>query len=97
MIRIFAAAALAFALGGSALVGTSTASAISSERECEAAGGTFSRDGGQVTCVYVEEGRTDRFNKVVIVSGQGNLDNKTEQDEYCTGTGSGKCPPGQFR
>jgi hypothetical protein len=98
LIRIFAAAALAFSLGAGVLVGTNDASAQSpSQRECEAAGGTFSRDRGEVSCVVTEEGKNDRFEREETTTGRGNINNKTEQTEECTGTGSGKCPPGQFR
>jgi hypothetical protein len=72
-----------------------------SERECEAAGGTFTRSGGQVSCVIVEEGKphpNDKFDSVETESSNGTLQNQPhhEEDQFCTDTGSGKCPPGQF-
>lgn len=73
-----------------------------SQEECEAQGGTFSRDGGQVKCIIVdeEEGKNPKFTDTTTTTttGQGNISNKQQQSstEVCGGTGSGKCPPGQF-
>ena len=67
-----------------------------SQRECEAAGGTFTRSGGQVQCVIVEEGKNPKFTETETTTGQGNISNKQQRQEECAGTGSGKCPPGQF-
>jgi uncharacterized protein (DUF2147 family) len=67
-----------------------------SQRACEDAGGTFSRDGGQVQCIQTEEGKNPKFTDTTTTSGQGNISNKQQQSEECAGTGSGKCPPGQF-
>jgi hypothetical protein len=67
-----------------------------SQRECEAAGGTFNKSGGQVECVIVEEGKNPKFTEEQTTTGQGNIRNKQEQDTECGGTGSNKCPPGQF-
>ena len=67
-----------------------------SQSQCEAQGGTFQRQNGQVTCVVVEEGKNTKFTDTSTTSGQGNVGNKTEQSSACGGTGSGKCPPGQF-
>ncbi len=71
-----------------------------SQRECEAQGGTFTRTGGEVQCVIVteEEGKNPKFTEetTTTTTGQGNISNKQEQDTECGGTGSGKCPPGQF-
>ncbi|QRM31380.1 hypothetical protein [Microvirga sp. VF16] len=67
-----------------------------SQRECEAAGGTFTKSGGQVECVIVEEGKNPKFTETETTTGQGNISNKQEQDTECGGTGSNKCPPGQF-
>ena len=67
-----------------------------SERECEAQGGTFTRDGGQVRCVIVEEGKNPKFTNRETTTGRGNISNKQQQSNECGGTGSGKCPPGQF-
>ena len=78
-------------------LGAGTAGAVSpSERECEAAGGTFDRTGGQVECVIVEEGKNPRFTEETTTTGQGNIENKQEEEQACEPTGSGKCPPGQF-
>ena len=67
-----------------------------SEEECAAQGGTFTKEKGQVQCVVVEEGKNERFTDETTTSGQGNIDNKQEEDQACEPTGSGKCPPGQF-
>ena len=68
-----------------------------SQRECEAEGGTFGRtSGGQVECVIVEEGKNPKFTETETTTGQGNIGNKQQQSSECGGTGSGKCPPGQF-
>ncbi len=76
---------------------TAPAFAVSpSEQECVDAGGTFDRDRGQVSCVIVEEGKNPRFTDTTTTTGQGNAGNKPTRDDECAGTGSGKCPPGQF-
>ena len=76
-----------------------------SQTECEAAGGTFTRSGGEVQCVVVtvDEGKPhpqDKFEEetTTTTTGQGNISNKQQrqQESECTDTGSGKCPPGQF-
>jgi hypothetical protein len=67
-----------------------------SQSECEAQGGTFTRSGGQVQCVIVEEGKNPKFTDTETTTGQGNIGNKQEQEQACEPTGSGKCPPGQF-
>ena len=67
-----------------------------SQQQCEAQGGTFQRNGGQVECVIVDEGKNPKFTDTETTTGQGNISNKQEQSSECGGTGSGKCPPGQF-
>jgi hypothetical protein len=67
-----------------------------SQEQCEAQGGTFDRNGGQVECVIVEEGKNPKFTDTETTTGQGNISNKQEQNQACEPTGSGKCPPGQF-
>ncbi len=73
-----------------------------SEEECLAAGGTFDRQQGQVSCVIVteEEGKNPKFTEetTTTTTGQGNAGNKPTKDTTtdCEGTGSDKCPPGQF-
>jgi uncharacterized protein (DUF2147 family) len=67
-----------------------------SQEQCEAQGGTFTRSGGEVQCVIVEEGKNPKFTEEETTTGQGNISNKQEQQTECEGTGSGKCPPGQF-
>jgi hypothetical protein len=79
-----------------AFSGGTGVAASPSQEQCEAQGGTFERQNGQVTCVVVEEGKNPKFTDTETTSGQGNVGNKTEQSSACGGTGSGKCPPGQF-
>ena len=67
-----------------------------SQEQCEAQGGTFTRSGGEVQCVVVEEGKNPKFTETETTTGQGNIGNKQEQESACEPTGSGKCPPGQF-
>ena len=74
------------------------------QQSCEAAGGTWSSDRGIKTCTIVEvdEGKNPRFACTTTeeISGRGNLGNKSEGpfiDEEEEGTGSGKCPPGQYK
>jgi hypothetical protein len=67
-----------------------------SQKQCEAQGGTFTKSGGQVQCVIVEEGKNPKFTDTETTTGQGNISNKQQQNQECGGTGSGKCPPGQF-
>ena len=61
-----------------------------SQAQCEAGGGTFTRSGGEVQCL--EEGKNPKFTETT--TGRGNINNKQETE--CGGTGSNKCPPGQF-
>ena len=67
-----------------------------SQEECEAQGGTITKEKGQVLCVIVEEGKNPKFTEEETTTGQGNIENKQEQETACEPTGSGKCPPGQF-
>jgi hypothetical protein len=95
--RISLVLAVAGALAAMAVGASGTAFAASpSQTDCEAAGGTFERQQGQVTCVIVEEGKNPKFTDETTTTGQGNVGNKTEEEQACEPTGSGKCPPGQF-
>jgi hypothetical protein len=67
-----------------------------SQAQCEAQGGEFMRTNGQVECVIVEEGKNPKFTDTETTTGQGNISNKQQRSQECAGTGSGKCPPGQF-
>ncbi len=67
-----------------------------SQRACEAGGGTFTRDGGQVQCVTTTDGKNPKFTDTTTTTGQGNSSNRPASSDECAGTGSGKCPPGQF-
>src|SRR4028118_1151968 len=82
-------AALTITSAGSCAVSPSRA-------QCEAEGGTFTRTQGEVKCVIVDEGKNPRFTETETSTGQGNAGNKPTRDTDCGGTGSGKCPPGQF-
>ena len=68
-----------------------------SQRQCEAQGGDFDRNQGQVSCVVEEEGKNPKFTREETTTGQGNINNKQQRSEDCEGTGSDKCPPGQFK
>ncbi len=67
-----------------------------SQQQCEAQGGTFDRQNGQVSCVTTETGKNPKFTDTTTTTGQGNSGNKPTSNQECGGTGSGKCPPGQF-
>ena len=67
-----------------------------SQTQCESSGGTFDRTQGTATCTTTDTGKNPKFTDTVTTSGQGNIGNKTETSDVCDGTGSGKCPPGQF-
>ena len=90
---VLAAATLAF-LGGGLAIGTGGALAASgSERECDAGGGTYVKDGPDSICTYPETTKDvpgNAFGTATeeTTTGQGNLDNKTE--ETCTGN-KGQC------
>ena len=70
-----------------------------SERQCEASGGTFNRDGGQVSCTTTDFGKNTKFTDTTTQESNGTLQNDPQYSESqaCGGTGSGKCPPGQFK
>jgi hypothetical protein len=55
-------------------------------------GGQAENDRGTKTCTT--EGRNDRFTKEESVKGSFQTNNTVTTE--CEGTGSGKCPPGQF-
>jgi hypothetical protein len=76
--------------------------ASGSQRDCEAGGGTYTKDGSTPTCVYPEvtqdgKSQNPKFQKSsqTTDTGQGNLSNK--EDSNTTTTCSSPCPPGQFR
>jgi hypothetical protein len=94
VIRILAVILTTFVFAAGAA--TSAVAISPSEQDCLDAGGTFERVQGQVSCVIVEEGKNPKFTEETDTTGQGNIDNKQEQTTECGGTGSGKCPPGQF-
>jgi len=78
-------------------IAPSAAWAVSpSQEQCEAQGGTFTRTGGEVQCITVEEGKNPKFTDTETTTGQGNISNKQQRSQECAPTGSEKCPPGQF-
>jgi hypothetical protein len=75
--------------------------ASGSQRECDAGGGTYVKNGSTATCEYpavIEDGKSQnpKFQKSSqdTDTGQGNLSNK--EDDTTTNTCSKPCPPGQF-
>ena len=73
-----------------------------SQEQCEAQGGTFERNQGQVSCVTTDtqSGKNEnqpKFQKTTITTdtGRGNLSNK--EDSNTTTTCAKPCPPGQFK
>ena len=68
-----------------------------SERDCEAAGGTFDRTNGQVSCVTIvvdpvgnserSGGKSQTTDTETNDTGQGNSGNKPASTETCTGPG----------
>ncbi len=61
-----------------------------SQEQCEAQGGTFTKERGEVQCV--QPGKNENQPKFQqTTTGQGNISNKQEQQ--C----GDPCPPGQFK
>jgi hypothetical protein len=69
-----------------------------SQESCEAAGGTFSKESGEVQCVTStsetsgnapEHSNAQRVTTETTTSGQGNIENKQQTELDCSG------PPGQ--
>jgi hypothetical protein len=68
-----------------------------SQEQCEAQGGTFTKERGEVQCVIVEEGKNPKFQQEETTTGRGNIENKQQKEEECNRPGqTEKCPPGQF-
>lgn len=67
-----------------------TSAASPSQRDCEAAGGTFTKERGEVVCVIeANVGNSDRSQTVTEeTTGRGNIDNK--QREECSGPGNSR-------
>jgi hypothetical protein len=96
-----AAIGLTFAPVPVAFVSTASAQSVS-ERECEAAGGTYTKDGPNATCVFPpvttkpgnnppgEQGSESTTTQTD--TGQGNLGNKTRSETDCEGN-KGQCKP----
>ena len=83
------------------LVAVPAFAASGSQRDCEAAGGTYTKNGSTPTCVFPEvtqdgKSQNPKFQKSsqTTDTGQGNLSNKP--DSNTTNTCSSPCPPGQF-
>ncbi len=88
---------LSICLATAAFAGQFTVAASPSQVECEAAGGTFSKERGQVVCVLEENvGKSENSQTVTdTTTGRGNIDNK--QTKECDGPGnsganSAHCP-----
>ena len=81
-------AVLSLCLALTAFAGSVSLAASPSQSECEAAGGTFSKEKGQVVCVQEENvGRSENSATTTeTTSGQGNIDNK--QQKECSGPGA---------
>jgi hypothetical protein len=94
---ILAATAAALIGGGWAISAGDAQAASGSQRECEAAGGTYTKSGPDSICVYPEEKvsnpnaspNNNAQTTQKTDTGQGNLGNKTESE--CVG------PPGQCK
>jgi hypothetical protein len=93
---ILAIAVLAGALLAIGLSALPAAGVSPSEQQCTSTGGTFTREGGTVSCTSTTTGKNDNFSGTTDTSGQGNINNQQTTSTTCSGTGSGKCPPGQF-
>ena len=95
MLRAYSLAILA-SMSLFAFSTTSVLAASGSERECEAAGGTYTKSGSDATCVFPEEKvsspNANPDNNAATTqdtsTGQGNLGNKTVTE--CTGV-PGQC------
>ncbi len=63
-----------------------------SQEQCQDSGGTFSRDGGQVSCTTPGKNENQpKFNKTT--TSNGTLNNRPQKEEKC----GDPCPPGQFK
>ena len=90
------------AIAGLCLLGAAPAFAASpSQTQCEAAGGTFDRTNGEVTCVYPvvsdpvgnserSGGKSQTVDTQTTETSNGTLDNKPkhEQSDTCSGPGN---------
>ena len=76
----------------------SAGAASPSQEECEAAGGTFSKTNGTVSCVIATSdpvgnseasgGKSQTRDTTTTSGGQGNLDNKETRDTQTSGPGN---------
>jgi hypothetical protein len=63
-----------------------------SQTQCEGSGGTFSRDGGQVSCTFdAKNDKQPKFDSTT--TSNGTLNNKPQKTE----DPCGPCPPGQYK
>jgi hypothetical protein len=90
---LFLTMASAALLSGALIIGTTAWAASGSQRECEAGGGTYTKDGPNSICVYPETTKDvpgNAFGTATqdTTTGQGNLGNKTKNE--CTGN-QGQC------
>jgi hypothetical protein len=89
----------ALALSAALLAAAPANAASPSERDCESAGGIFSRDGGQVSCTFTVEdpvgnsensgGQSQSTTDTDTTESNGTLNNKPQKEETseCTGPG----------
>ena len=101
LVSILAALVMLFALSATAL------GASPSQRDCEAAGGEFTKDGGTVSCTFMTEetvgnaptnSNAQTVESTETESSNGTLNNrpKHEESSECDGPGNGgstaQCP-----
>lgn len=100
MLKLMRLLALLTAVLMLSMAFVSSAAAVSpSQRECEAAGGTFSREQGTVTCIIVSEetvgiapehSNAQRVEKTNKESSKGTLQNQPHHQESSECDGPGK-------
>ena len=94
----------AFAAVPFLILGPTTALAVSpSQEQCDAQGGTFTKDQRQIMCVTTtletvgnapETSNAQRVETEEIKTGQGNIGNKQQTNSECSGPGNStaQCP-----
>lgn len=97
LIATLAAAGMMTA--GVATMAMTSHAASPSQQQCEAAGGTFSKTNGTVSCVYPvvsdpvgnsesSGGKSQTVDTQTTTSGQGNSGNKPKSNSTCEGPGN---------
>ena len=95
ILVLAAATAMVLAVGSGSAVASGH-----NQKACESTTppGVWVNDQGMKTCIREETGKNDNFQCTEETAGQGNLGNKTQGPfEEEENTGSGKCPPGQYK